>query len=197
MAINNFESVKTMLNFENANTMYMIQILQRKKDNPDLTKNVKRLSFYYLRCLEDFDKLKEKIIDECTRTNSRAYIDLNSKNMENVALLTLKKVADHIFNKEYDAVKNAYEFACGNASGFNSKLWLVDIDTKEQQTIDLVSKQLISLGSEIKLTLNSKNGCHILMTPFPLNKFDPIADVSIIKHGMTILYVPDSGPIHS
>jgi hypothetical protein len=144
---------------------------------------------YYLHSVEDFDAHKQNIIDECKLRNGRAYIDLNVKDIEKVALLALKKTADLIYNKQYDAVKNVYEHACGNAGGFKQdKLWMVDIDTREKQTLDKVLQQLENLESNVRLVLPSKHGVHVLMTPFPLNKFSDIEDVSILKQGMPILY---------
>jgi hypothetical protein len=35
----NFETIRNYLNFENPNTLYYINVFQRKKDNPDLSKH--------------------------------------------------------------------------------------------------------------------------------------------------------------
>lgn len=189
--IDNFKNLKPLLAFENPNAMYHIQILKRRKDNPDLSKSVKKLRSYYIRSLDDLEKCHESIIRECTENNARAYIDLNVKDVEKVALLVLKKAADLIYEKQYDAVKNVYDYACGNAPSFGSKLWMIDIDTKDDGVFKAVLDRLNGIGVPVLHVVHTLNGKHVLTRPFPCNKFEPLPDVSVIKHAITVLIAPD------
>jgi hypothetical protein len=99
----------------------------------------------------------------------------------------LKKTAELIYNGEYDAVKFVYNDSCGNSKCIGQKLWLMDIDSNDSFTEESVKQQLFSLDSEIKLTLNTKNGVHFICTPFPLNKWEKIENVDIINK--TLLYM--------
>lgn len=105
MPIDNFQQIATFLDFTVQNALYTVNIFQRRKDNPDLGKHSKLLKTYYIRSVNDLEKSKDSIIDVCNDKNARAYIDLNARDIEKVALYALKKTADHIANKEYDAVK--------------------------------------------------------------------------------------------
>ncbi len=183
----NFKTIRNFLNFENPNTLYYINVCQRKKDNPDLYKHSVLIKCYYIRSLTDFDKYKESIIKDCELNKARAYIELNAKDTQTIALYALKKTAELVYNGEYDAVKNVYNDSCGNSKCIGQKLWLIDIDSKD--SIESARKQLISLNSVIKLTLNTKNGIHFICTPFPLNKWEKIENVDIIKHAVTLLYM--------
>jgi hypothetical protein len=130
----------------------------------------------------------QSIIDECTSKDGRAYIDLNAKDVKKVALLALKKTAELIYNLEYDAVRKVYDHACGNARCIGSKLWLIDIDVVCPQVVENVLRQMQELRADVVLQLKTKNGWHLLVTPFPLNKFAKIQDVDVIKHGITLLF---------
>lgn len=207
--IDNFDKISALLTFENENTLYSIQIFKRRKDNPDLEKHTKKIRSYYIRNISEYEKCKPSIIRECEQNNARAYIDLNSKDIEKIALYALKKTADHIYNREYHAVRNVYDDAVGNSSCIGRKLWLVDIDVNDQNVVDKVYLALEELESEIKLVLRTKNGFHIICTPFNLRKFVPVLEeiasvkifnteesasvnpfrkIDVIKHGMTLLY---------
>lgn len=196
----NFETIRNFLNFENPNTLYYINVFQRKKDNPDLSKNSVLLKCYYIRSLTDFNNYKVSIIKACELNKARAYIELNAKDTQKIALYALKKTAELIYNGEYDAVKNVYNDSCGNSKCIGQKLWLIDIDSNDSFTeeglnstlnlqVESVKQQLFSLDSEIKLTLNTKNGIHLICTPFPLNNWKKIENVDIIKHAVTLLYM--------
>ena len=39
--MNNFQKIKPVLKFENENDFYFIQILKRRKDNPEMDRDVK------------------------------------------------------------------------------------------------------------------------------------------------------------
>ncbi len=185
----NFEQIREFLNFDNPLTLYFINIFQRRKDIPDLSKHSKLIKSYYIKSFEQFDTCKESIINHCKLNNARAYIELNARDTQKVALYALKKTAELIYNGEYDAVKNVYNDSVGSSQCIGQKLWMIDIDCKNVSTLDSVKEQLITLNSEIKLFLHTKNGCHIICTPFPLNKWKAIENVDIIKHATTLLYL--------
>lgn len=185
----NFDTIRDFLNFDNINTLYFINIFQRRKDIPGLSKHAKLIKSYYIRSLSDFDKYKDSIIENCKLNQARAYIELNAKDTQKVALYAMKKTAELIYNGDYDVVKNVYNDSCGNSKCIGQKLWMIDIDSKEINTINKVKEQLLSLESEIRLILDTKNGVHIICTPFPLNKWESIDNVDIIKHATTLLYI--------
>jgi hypothetical protein len=60
MKIDNFEIIKQLLNFTDPKTMYIIQIIQRKKDLPELNKSSKMIHCYYIRSMQQFDEVKQK-----------------------------------------------------------------------------------------------------------------------------------------
>lgn len=112
--VDNFECISEMMNFDEPNSFYLIQILKRKKENPDLKVNARTVNIYYAYSKEDFLGLKERIVYDCEHNNARAYINLNRLDSYMVALNTQKIINKLIIDGQFASVKNAYAHACGN-----------------------------------------------------------------------------------
>ena len=50
--VNNFDKIKPLLVFEEGVTYYFIQVIQRKKENPDLPKSEIQRGFWYITSIE-------------------------------------------------------------------------------------------------------------------------------------------------
>lgn len=191
MVVDNFDQIRGDLAFGLGNELYHVQIFMRRKDIRDLSSHCKKVRSYYVRSIQDFDNCKRSIIDECTSKGARAYINMNARDVKQVALMALKKTADLIYNGDYDAVKNVYDSACGTATCVRRKKWLIDIDTKDEGTLRETSKRLKDLNVSIDAIIPTLHGTHILVAPFSLNDFQKMQDVDVVKDGMVLLYVPD------
>ena len=171
--INNFDLIKSLLQFEDVNSFYFLQILKRKKDNPDMKKDVSVIDNFFIYSLEDIDKLKDRIINICNQNNARACIRMNVRDAEKIALQTLRITTDYIINKDYKGIKSAYLNACGQYSSDKNKKWIIDIDTKDDDLISEVVDYLYSIPNVIIYSkVPTKNGYHILVTPFNPNLFN-------------------------
>ena len=198
MNTNNFQHIAKLLDFSEPNTFYFIQILKRRKENPDMKTGVRVIDNFYLYAPEDLEKIKEKIIETCIINNARAYINVNRLDLERVALFTSKKITELIIQGDYKAVKNAYASVCGSHSSESEKRWVIDIDTKDGNVIDEVRTFIWDLHEEIPKSrykilavLPTKNGMHIISNPFNLQKFkEKFPDIDVHKSSPTILYIP-------
>lgn len=209
-SIDNFDQVRNLLEFPDNNTFYFIQILKRKKENPDMKSGVRVINNYYVYSLDDLTKLRERIIEDCQKHNARAYINLNRLDSEKIALYTLKTITDYIILGDYKSVKNAYSTACGNHHSEKNKRWVVDIDKevikyKEEirQIIESLHQEINGTGNNYKVLceIPTKSGVHIITNPFNLQKFkNIIADrinesnkdllkLDIHKNSPTILFI--------
>jgi hypothetical protein len=204
MAIDNFSKIKDLLEFENPNSFYFIQILKRRKENPEMRTGVRVINNYYVYSLEDLDKLREKIVEDCQKHNARAYINLNRLDLQKVALHTLKQITDYILQKDYKSVKNAYATVCGNHHSQDDKRWVIDIDEDVLEHKDLIREVITELHTEIKgnnykilAEIPTKSGVHLITNPFNLAKFRDDKRVRLIlpaentvhKNSPTLLYV--------
>lgn len=69
--IDNFKQVEKYLGFDNPNDFYFIQIIQRKKEVPELGSNNRLIRSYYINSVESFNKYKDEIIKLCEVFNAR------------------------------------------------------------------------------------------------------------------------------
>ena len=69
---NNFEQIKSLLRFDEPDHFYFLQILKRRKDNPDMKRDVSVIDNFFIYQREDLDKLQDKII-LCESNNGKIY----------------------------------------------------------------------------------------------------------------------------
>jgi hypothetical protein len=202
--INNFPQIRNLLKFENKDDFYFLQILKRRKDNPDLEYNEITIKNYFIDSLEYFDKKKERIIKHCKLNNARAYIRLNIRNYKKVALETLRIVTDNIIKEEYRTTKSAFDSAAGRYHSDKNKKWLVDIDGKGEVNdlmINIVTNHIERLQKEftpeykIIDVIPTVNGVHIITNPFNINEFrktEICKSIEIHKDNPTLLYFDEN-----
>jgi hypothetical protein len=206
--VDNFSQILDLLEFPDDKTFYFIQILKRKKENPEMKSGVRVINNYYVYSKEDLTKLRHRIIEDCQKHNSRAYINLNRLDSEKIALHTLRTITDYIILGDYKSVKNAYAASCGSHHSEKNKRWVVDIDSEILHFKDEIRTIIEKLHDEIKgntykilCEIPTKSGIHIITNPFNLQKFreiilersnpsnNELLKLDIHKNSPTILYV--------
>lgn len=199
--IDNFELIKPLLTFPNENVFYFLEIIQRKKENPQLERHAKLIRDYYLYSEDDLEKLKPSIIENCEKYNARAYLRLNPRDAYRIALYTQKKIADLLLEGNYKAVQNAYPKVVGQHSwtgGELRKTWLIDLDDMWADTpmVDEIEKfintlQPYDVPNKVLARIPTKNGIHLITTPFNKKEFkDEYPETDLHTDNPTILYVP-------
>ena len=206
--VDNFEHVKALLDFSEPNTFYFLQIIKRRKDNPEMKTSESIVDNFYIYSMADMEKLREKIIDRCTKHNARAYINLNKLDLEKIAMFAVKQSMDYIINGDFKSVKNAYATACGSHHSEKTKRWVVDIDAEHMDRKDEIRKIIEDLHTEVTKSkykilaeIPTRSGIHIITNPFNMEKFnkikmeratspeDPILKITVQKNSPTILYI--------
>lgn len=202
--INNFDTIKELLIFDSDDDFYHLQILKRKKENPELGSNSRVIKTYYIRSVEHLKLRMPEIISMCEFNNARAYINLSPRSFERIAFHTLKKVCDIIMNKDYKSIRNAYESVAGEFGNGKHKRWVVDFDyhdplrgytTAEANRLDEMTQSLENFQRDAGVEplcelIPTKNGVHIITKPFDVRKFKIIyPDIDLHKNNPTILYM--------
>jgi hypothetical protein len=90
MEIDNFNLIGGLLNFTKPGDFYFIQILKRKADNPEMIGEQQMIKPTFINNVQQFFEKKERIKKMCKDNNARAYIRLNKRNDEKIALQMLK-----------------------------------------------------------------------------------------------------------
>ena len=158
MIMNNFEKIKEILKFENENDFYFLQVLKRRKDNPEMDRDVKVVKSFYIFSQEELDKCSTVIIHLCEFENARAYIRLNRRNLQSVGIELLKErvrsiemngdnertfedisfITSTLRTRRYSDMlssftassqdRKLFDSVCGSSPCDKDKTWIVDID---------------------------------------------------------------------
>ena len=202
--INNLGLLLPLMKFEDPDEFYHLQILKRKKEHPELGSNSYVMKTYYISSEQYLRDRMPEIINMCEFNNARAYLNLSPRSFEKIAFHTLKKVTDIIMNKEYNAVRKAYESVAGNYGNGKRKKWVIDFDwenpavgptdedmKKLQFMTDFVTElQEIAKQEPLAAHIPTKNGVHIITNPFNVAVFSlEYPKVDLHKNNPTILFM--------
>ena len=207
MMINNFEQIKKLLVFDSEDDFYFAQILKRKKEHPELGSNSYVVKTYYITSLEQLDFYTSEMICLANHHNARVGINLNRRSFENIAFHTLSKIAHQLDNRDYKSIKKAYNSVCGSFSKEKEKKWILDIDEPVVSPSMLAfveyhckpiclpaydgAGMILDYKSKIKAIIPTKNGFHVITSPFELNTFkEKYPSIEVHKDNPTIIYVP-------
>lgn len=194
--INNLDLIKPRLeeifSLGNSDLFFHLEVIQRKKENPHVTKGSNVVKSYAVKDVDYLEKkLENEIIPICNTLNARAMIDLNPKSFRKVTHSMLRKLSTYIESEMYDSYITKLFTSCTDSTPLNKsyigKCWMVDIDTKDMGTYN----EVLSMPEiQSKMILPSKNGVHIITKPFDSRTFNPLNDVEIKKYCLTNLFIP-------
>lgn len=193
--VDNFDLIENLLKFESSDDFYFLLLIKRKKENDELGSNNRVIRSYFIKSKEQLRKHEKEIKDLCTVTNSRAYINLNRRSLRRIGLATLKNITDHIMNEDYEHIHRAYTTVCGQYKYENNPTFIIDIDEelgrKHNDMIRFIETECEPIGNKFVTIVPTKNGSHIIMKSFNLQKFkEKYPDVDVHKNNPTILFIP-------
>lgn len=188
--IDNFKIIEPLLIFENEDDFYMIQLIKRRKDNPEMKNDISIVDRFYIDSLNEFSILESLIKRLCDERKARAYINLCCRNNKIIALQTLRLLAEDISLENYKKVRTAFHTACGKYSG-KVKRWFVDLDSdklnQESKILEFFQNKNIST-----ICVPSKTGKHIVINPFdPRDFYKDFPGIDLNKDSPTNLYIPN------
>jgi hypothetical protein len=193
---NNFDIIRPLLNFDSVDDFYFLQIIKRRKDNPELERDMKLIDNYFIYSIEDYDKIESKIIDQCNLNNARAYIRINRRNAKTIALQTMRKLSELLIDGNYRAAKSAYISAAGEYHSEPKKRWIIDIDEDDLPLTNQIREKIQELHFatdkteyQIIAEIPTKSGIHIITNPFNLHEFrKAFPTMDIHKDNPTLLF---------
>jgi len=196
--INNIEQLKPLLNFSEKGDFYMLYVFKRKKDQPieerDNHQSVRTIKTYCIDSVEHLEKRYDEIIQLCEMFKARAYIHVQKQNHRDVSLDMLSLLAERIKNGVQNQ-KGLFDSVVGQIKT-QEKRWIVDIDTKDFDTLFEVSKFIMVLqpvGDKVEAVIPTKNGVHLITKKFDVRRFqEKFPEIDIQKKNPTLLYYPDS-----
>lgn len=213
--IDNFELIKPMFYFNEANYMFFhLQIVQRAKDHKGENMKVKEsaIKIYFIRSREHLDRVKEEVIFLCEHYGARAYINVAGKDFKNLQDLLLAKLAEYNLNGTVRDPRRILNSAAGELKS-RCPRWVVDVDDvsmlndirkkicelyarahKEKEQVISIKDIADGMIHSIVAEFPTKSGVHLISRPFNLKEFhDTFPNVDVHKNSMgTLLYYPKS-----
>lgn len=166
--IDNFENVRQIMNFANpGDTLYFVELIKRKKDNPDMLDSRQFVKQFYFKDENEFNNAEQSIKNLCQQLNARAYIYLNARSKAMVDKYTKiysdrfaknRKMARHFGN-------NPMAFAAGRSFDAPDRpLCFVDIDSDDFKDISMAMKIIQDAGIKPLFAYRSmNNGLHVIL----------------------------------
>jgi hypothetical protein len=200
--IDNSSLIRTMLSFEK-DDFYFVQVLKRRKDNPDMEKDMIVIDNFYISSFEAYDRTVLQIIKLCDHENARGYFRLNKRNYKALAPHMVKRAVEIAFGNDCHSLKNVFDSVAGEHHSDPDKKWIVDVDWNDLLNLvdengmysylqeDIVRWQRLAEREPLMVKIPTKNGVHIITRPFNLQLFKTkYPDVTVHKDANTILYTP-------
>ena len=192
--INNLELIKPLLTFPNEGDFYEVIILLRKKDVPNADKDkhrsVRTIREYFPGSIAELEKHFDEIVMLCEFFHARAMINPNVRNHKKVSLVMNKILAERLLNGQYNN-RNIFDKACGQSG--NGNIWIVDVDTKDENILTNIKETILNLNGKIITTIPTRAGYHLLTGRFNRLVFaETWGKVEIKTNSPTLLYFPDS-----
>ena len=195
---------------------FVVRILQRRKDNPEMDLPEKQLKVYSFYSWAELEKNYHRIIEVCELNNARAYVRINYQNALDISHRMVKQIMDNII--EGNIRKNERVWDSITGKGGKTNYWVVDFDEEHMHLVDKFKQDLEEhyferyIGKvdgiwtrewsrEISpIVLNeTKSGVHFLVKPFDTRIIsnyneqlvrENLPIIMIQKDANTILYIP-------
>ena len=197
--IDNFELIKSLLEFPNDDIYYHLQILRRGKDHPELPAANRVIKSYFICSLESLDYVEDEIKKLCEFFGARAYINLTPKSIKKTTMLQLKYIAQRAYEGDFKKIWKSWNTCAGEIKGEETR-WVVDVDNinidntnlqKENYEERLVKylAYLEPIGNKVVAKIPTKSGFHLVTTSFNLQQFkEQCPDIDVHKNNPTLLY---------
>jgi len=199
MNVNNSAKIGTMLSFKE-DDFYFVQVIKRRKDNPEMERGEIILKNYYINSIEQYIKVVPNIIKLCDMENARAYIRINKRNYKRLAHPMLKLVVEYIAGGQHKSMPNVFDAVVGRNHSDPDKRWVIDIDWVDITDNDVDAVNVLSfIENEVNKTgkdntveiIPTKNGVHYISRPFNVKVFkDKYPFIIVGKDSCTLLYCP-------
>ena len=204
--IDNINTIKGLLNFENEGDFYMLYVFKRKKDQPegerDNHQSVRTIKTYCVNSVEYLEKRYDEIKQLCELFKARAYIHVQKQNHKDVSLNMMVALAQRIQDGNLRQ-QHLFDSVVGQLKTLE-KRWIIDVDDVSIDTFahadyyvsmrNYINELQVDANKSTEMVfVKTKSGFHIITQPFNLLKFkERYPEVDVQKKNPTLLYLPHS-----
>jgi len=190
--IDNFEKILNIMSFDDENDFYFIQLIKRKKDNPDMKGDSVVIKDWYVSSKEYLLSKKDSMIEMANNYNARLTIRINKRNYKKLGLKMISDITQKLESENYKGLKSSFSSVAGQYSSDKDKKWIVDIDQEDLKNLNeiknVINRSLPNVD-KIICEIPSKSGLHLIVRPFDLREFNKLFSVEIKKDNPTNLYI--------
>ena len=144
----------------------IVIFVSRNKDNKQI-KGFKRREKTFLLNTFDFRDFDDKFLDfvknGIENELCRFYVSANSRNMEKVKKSILHKIIDMDYKQLAKGIDSKLISVAMKPECAETKYWLLDIDTKDENVLYEISDYVEAIGCEIIDTRDTVNGFHVVI----------------------------------
>lgn len=126
--IDNFDQIEQLLDFRGNDDFYMLQLIKRRKENPDMKGDSQVIKTVYLNHSGQLTELKEDLIKIAEMFNARIYINLNVKSSKKCLCMCLSEMAKRVANDDFYKPYKIFDSVAGSAGASRNTKWVIDID---------------------------------------------------------------------
>ncbi len=179
----NFNTIRSLLSFPDTKDIFFhIELIGRKKDNPELTESQKSYGSYFVTSLAMFDAIKDEIVRKCVDKKCRAYINLNPKSKKAVGFTLMHKLMTMAENDDFTNLFSLMTSAAGTVNGVKgSRTFIIDVDDCDNSVTNAVDevKDIIDKCKRPDMAVSpyvgfvkTASGFHVITTPFDVSDFN-------------------------
>lgn len=192
--INNTSTIRDLLKFPTEHSFYFLEIIKRRKENPEMERGQKLIKDFYIYSFEEYDELIPKVIELCEEHNARAYFRLNLRDAKKIAFRYNVAVGEVLINESYKSLPKLYASIVGGNQSDPDKTWVIDLDGEEAEPqfyIPLLNDIVTLRQDAIVALLPTLNGMHVISRPFNRNEFGKkYPKIDVHKDNPTIMFAP-------
>lgn len=169
--VDNVNQVSDLLVFkkDSKDIYYFIQIIRRRKDNPDQKRSEINLGRWFIKSIEELDIQYSFIKDICKLYNARAYISLTPRSLAKLGKECLLEYSNRIIRGDYNNIQYIPEKValspntCQSRGVLDKPRWIIDLDSNNISDFDTI----MELFRDNYITLiNTPGGYHIVIKSF-------------------------------
>lgn len=181
---------------------YVIELMRRGKDNPDMPAANYHFKNYYIFSWDDLRRCESEIKLLCKTLRMRAYCSVNWKSLKAVSLNTSAEFAQRIASGDLKKIWTSWSSQCGLFKKRGENLWVIDVDDTEagspriQKIKDAINKCTTTYQGGLVFEFPSRTGIHLIYRPFRIDQFEklcqessvPLSKDDIKKNHLTLLF---------
>ena len=205
----NFERYRSFMKLpeeEGGDAYYVIELVRRGKDCPDLPAANYHFKNYYIDTLKTYDSVQDEIRTLCRTLRLRAYVSVNRKSFQRVAINTIAEMSRRAALDDFRRPYAVFESCSGKFVDKDDKHWVVDVDDcsvfgklgERSKAWDYRDVMFVCkpTGEKIELVMPTRSGVHLITKPFDVQHFKELCEKGfgwndipeIKKNHLTLLY---------